>query len=93
MAQVAPGASPNAYEGETVMTRDGFLAAPWKEVRACKNKEMTEGCVTAVVHAKTREIARAGAKWSSKFEPTGSGKEVRRAETAMDKAIRQMTGK
>ena len=80
---IAQTAEPSV--GEVVMTQDGVLARPWKEVRACVSESH---CDVAVLNARTYEVARYGERWSTKFEPTGKGKEVRRAETAMAKAIR-----
>lgn len=73
------------YTGEIIMTASGEFTGDWKEVRVCKDRAQ---CVFAVINMKTREGARLGDRWASKFEQTGNGKEVRRAETALAKSIR-----
>lgn len=72
--------------GEIVITVDGKLAPPWGEKQACVNGTTT--CKTMIVNSATNEIARMGDQLSSRFEKTGNGQEVRRAEAAKDKAIR-----
>lgn len=73
------------YNGEIVMTPSGQLVAPWKEIRSCDEKGK---CIVVVANPKTREIARYEGRWSSRFELTGNGRQVRRAETALAKAQR-----
>jgi hypothetical protein len=41
-----------------------------------------------IVDPATREIAKLDNRWTSKFEATGNGLEVRRAESARDKAAK-----
>jgi hypothetical protein len=79
IAQVKP------YQGEIVMTQSGDLKPPWKKYRWCKTDA---ACSTLIRNPITHEVARLGDHWSSRFEPTGRGQEVRRVESAMDKAIR-----
>jgi hypothetical protein len=78
-AQVKP------YQGEIVMTQSGDLKPPWKKYRWCKTDA---SCSTLIRNPVTHEVARLGDRWSSRFEPTGRGQEVRRVESAMAKAIR-----
>jgi hypothetical protein len=86
-AQTASRTAPTAPALETIMNRNGDLVAPWKYVRACRDEKRTQ-CSMAVVHSKTREIAKVGEQWSSRFERTGNGLEVKRAESAIAKAAR-----
>jgi hypothetical protein len=79
IAQVKP------YQGEIVMTQSGDLKPPWKKYRWCKTDA---SCSTLIRNPVTHEVARLGDRWSSRFEPTGRGQEVRRVESAMAKAIR-----
>ena len=86
-AQAVPKTGSSALAQEMIMSRSGELVAPWKYVRACRDKALTQ-CSTAVVNSKTREIAQVGGQWSSRFEKTGDGQEVKRAESAKAKAAR-----
>lgn len=74
---------------EVVMDASGKIVAPWTKGKSC-SREATgkETCRWVVINGRTREIARVGDRWASKFAPTGIGREVRRIETTMDKATR-----
>jgi hypothetical protein len=74
-----------SYAGEVVMKATGELAAGWQEMRMCVTQER---CAMAVYNPTTREVARFGDRWATKFAPTGNGQEVQRAESAMAKAVR-----
>jgi hypothetical protein len=76
----------SAYQGERVATADGRAVSPWVEKQYCPDAGST--CQRMVVDPETGEIARLGNRVNSRFELTGNGQELRRAETAMDKAIR-----
>jgi hypothetical protein len=71
---------------EVVVSSTGQVVAPWIEGQICRTGN--RGCTTALYNPSTDEIARLGARLSSDFELTGHSQEVRRAETAKDKAIR-----
>jgi hypothetical protein len=45
------------------------------------------------MNPETGEVARMGDAVGTDFELTGNGQELRRAETAMDKAIRMRAGR
>lgn len=79
---------------EIVMDASGKIVAPWTKGRTCY-RETTgkETCRLVVINGQTREIARVDDKWSSKFAPTGNGREVRRLESSMDKATRLSAGR
>jgi hypothetical protein len=77
------------YRGEVVVSSSGEVVAPWVAKRGCKRG--TQECTTFVVDPNTNEIALIGDRMGSRFERTGNGQEVRRAETALDKARRLST--
>lgn len=88
-AMVLPAAEARqvaAVPGEIVVTAEGKLTAPWVEKQACVKSTAT--CKTMIVNSVTNEIARMGDRLSSRFELTGRGSEVRRAASAMDKALK-----
>jgi predicted transglutaminase-like cysteine proteinase len=74
------------YRGEAVVSSSGEVVAPWVAKRGCKRA--TQECTTLIVNPTTNEIAMIGNRMSSRFERTGNGQEVRRAEKALDKARR-----
>lgn len=87
-AQTTPAAPP-APVMETVMSASGDVLTPWVRSRSCSiDAAGKEVCRLVVIHSATREIARVGDTWSSKFAPTGNGSEVKRLESTMDKAVR-----
>jgi hypothetical protein len=86
VAQVAPSSPP-----DIVITKSGELAAPWKKMKGClgeRDNTKAGACKPVIMNAETREIAKFGDRWSSKFAATGDGAEVKRAETALQKATR-----
>jgi hypothetical protein len=87
-AQTSARSAP-APATEVVMDASGKIVAPWTKGKSCSRQDAArEACRLVVIHGQTREIARVGDKWSSKFAPTGNGREVRRIESSMDKAKR-----
>lgn len=78
-----------AYRGEPVVSASGEVVAPWIEKRGCEKDTPT--CVVLVVNPNTNEIALIGDRLSSRFELTGNGREIRRAESTLDKARRLST--
>jgi hypothetical protein len=74
------------YQGEIVVAANGELAKPWVESRACAKS--TDTCKTMIVNPSTNEIAKLGDQLNSRFEATGNGLEIRRAEKTSDKAMR-----
>lgn len=86
----APASKPAT---EIVMDASGKIVAPWTKGKSCSRLEAgKEACRWVVINGQTREIARVGDKWASKFAPTGNGREVRRMESSMDKATRLAGG-
>lgn len=77
-------AQQSSKAGEVIVTSSGQLVPPWKEVKAC----IKEKCSVAIANPETHEVARYGDRWATKFEATGNGREVRRAEAEIDKARR-----
>lgn len=75
---------------ERVVTAQGQPVAPWVEKRYCATEASV--CEPMIVNPETGEIAKLGSRLGSRFELTGNGQELRRAETAMDKAIRLKAG-
>lgn len=73
--------------GEVVVTVEGKLASPWVEKQACVKG--TAACKSMIVNPVTNEIARMGDQLSSRFERTGKGYEIRRAASAVDKALQR----
>ncbi len=93
-ALAQPQAKPSPTPAmEIVMDASGKIVAPWTKGKSC-SRETTgkETCRWVVIHSQTREIARVGDRWSSKFAATGNGREVRRLESSMDKATRLSAG-
>lgn len=87
----SPQAQPTKqFEGEIVMTAAGTLVAPWVETTGCRDKNA--GCPMIIVNLKTREIARVDDRWSTRFQPSGNGQEIRRVETSLAKAERRLSG-
>lgn len=78
--------TPAPYVGEIVMTANGQPAAPWMTRELCRDGAST--CATALMNPETDEIAMMGGVVGTDFERTGNGQEIRRAETALAKAIR-----
>lgn len=74
------------YLGEAIVSSSGQVVAPWVAKQGCKRG--TQDCVTLIVNPNTGEIALIGERMSSRFERTGNGQEVRRAETTLAKARR-----
>lgn len=85
LAQSAEQNRIQSYEGEIIVAANGTPTAPWKEIQNC---DETRKCVVILRNSTTHEIARVGERLSTRFVPTGNGKEVRRAEPALDKARR-----
>jgi hypothetical protein len=84
-----PSTATSRPAAEVVMDASGKIVAPWTKGKSCTRQEAgKETCRWVVVNGQTREIARVGDKWSSKFAPTGRGREVRRIESSLDKATR-----
>lgn len=86
----APGHAENkaaSYQGEIVMTAKGELVSPWKRTRIC-GQSGQQDCRDVIYNPKTKEAASLDGRWSTQFEPTGQGQEVRRAEKALEKAKR-----
>jgi hypothetical protein len=82
----AVGQVPEPKALETVITRSGEVVMPWEKRQICRRT--TGRCDWAVVNLETGEIARMGEVLGSEFEATSNGQEVRRAETARDRAVR-----
>jgi hypothetical protein len=74
--------TPNA--GEVIITSEGQPVSPWIEKKVCED----DVCRQIVLNPETREIARLNGRLTSIFELSGNGEEVRRAESAMDRALR-----
>lgn len=89
-ALLAPAAvsqqTPAPYFGEIVMTANGQPASPWIARELCRDG--ANSCATALMNPETDEIAMMGGVLGTDFERTGNGQEIRRAETALAKAIR-----
>lgn len=84
-----PSTATSKPAADVVMDASGKIVAPWTKGKSCARQEAEkETCRWVVVNGQTREIARVGDKWSSKFAPTGNGREVRRIESSLDKATR-----
>lgn len=60
-----------------VRKADGTLVAPWVERRICVKD--TGSCQSMIVNSSTNEVAQAGDRWASRFEPTGNGAEIIRS--------------
>ena len=71
---------------EVIVSASGEIAAPWVMRELCQKS--TGRCAMAVTNPETGEVARMGDVLGTDFELTGNGQELRRAETAIDKAIR-----
>lgn len=78
----------SATASEIVVTAEGAPASPWVEKQACVTGTTT--CKTMIVNPKTNEIAKMGDQLSSRFERTGKGQEVRRAQSARDRASQRL---
>lgn len=74
------------YRGEVVMTAEGAPVLPWVSKEVCSTSRGV--CRNMIVNSQTGEIAILGSRLQSRFEATGNGKEVQRAESVLDKAIR-----
>lgn len=74
------------YTGEVIVTGDGKAVAPWVERELCRRT--TAKCEIALINAETNEIAMMGGILGTDFERTQNGREIRRAETALAKAVR-----
>ena len=72
--------------GELIVSPDGQPVSPWVAKQACVAG--TDTCKTMIVNPVTNEIAKLGDQLSSRFELTGNGQEVKRAESALAKAAR-----
>jgi predicted transglutaminase-like cysteine proteinase len=71
---------------EVIVSPSGEAAAPWVFRQLCQKS--TGRCAMALMNPGTGEVARMGGMLGTDFELTGNGQEIRRAETAMDRAIR-----
>jgi len=69
-----------------VVAADGQLVSPWIAKDACVTGTTT--CKAMIVNPVTSEIAKLGDRLSSRFEMTGNGLEIRRAESALAQATR-----
>ena len=87
LGQGVAQAQPVAEQPAVVQSADGKLLSPWVEKRVCPTRGDTT-CRNVIVDPATREIAKLDNRWTSKFEATGNGLEVRRAESARDKAAK-----
>lgn len=88
LAQTTATSTPKSAT-EVVMDASGRIVAPWTKGKSCSREDTgKEACRWVVLNGQTREIARVGDRWSSKFAPTGNGREVRRIEHSLDKATR-----
>ncbi len=76
---------------EVIVSASGATAAPWVTRELCQKS--TARCAMAVMNLETGEVARMGDAVGTDFELTGNGQELRRVETAMDKAIRLKSGR
>lgn len=83
---VASGQEPAGPRLEVIVSAAGETAAPWVTRELCQKS--TGRCAMAVTNPETGEVARMGDVVGTDFELTGKGQELRRAETAIDKAIR-----
>ena len=83
---VARGQEPTGPRLEVIVSATGETAAPWVRRELCQKS--TGRCAMAVTNPETGEVARMGDVVGTDFELTGNGQELRRAETAIDKAIR-----
>lgn len=88
LGQGVAQAQPVAEQPAVVQSADGKLLSPWVEKRVCPTRGDTT-CRNVIVDPATREIAKLDNRWTSKFEATGNGLEVRRAESARDKAAKR----
>jgi hypothetical protein len=86
-AQVAPMQSTPGPVGEVIMTSHGELLPPWKELKACKQSNMSE-CKIAIANPQTHEVAKIGDRWRPTFRPTGNGKEVKRVAVTPQQSTR-----
>lgn len=76
-------------ETELIMNASGEVVAPWTKGKTCtRSASEQETCKWVILNGKTREIARVGDTWATKFAPTGKGLEVRRLETSLHMAQR-----
>jgi hypothetical protein len=74
---------------EAVTDASGKVLAPWIRSKSCASSSGgRETCQLVIINSATREIARVGDVWATKFAPTGNGSEVKRLETSFDKAKR-----
>lgn len=72
--------------GEIVASSTGAPQSPWVERQLCR--KTTGKCEAALMNPETGEVARMGDVLGTDFERSGNGEEIRRAETAMEKAVR-----
>lgn len=71
---------------EVVVDAGGRLGNGWVEGSLCLHAQKV--CEIGLYNTNTQEVARLGAKVFSGFEATGNGREIRRSESALAKAIR-----
>ncbi|MEY2758101.1 MAG: hypothetical protein RIR33_1879 [Pseudomonadota bacterium] len=87
LAPVAAAQEPGATTKlEVIVSPSGEAAAPWVFRQLCQKS--TGRCMMALMNPGTDEVARMGGVLGTDFELTGNGLEIRRAETALDRAIR-----
>lgn len=89
LAPAASGQEASQVKLEVIVSASGEPAAPWVSRELCQKS--TGRCAMALMNADTGEVARMGSALGTDFELTGNGQEIRRAESAMEKAIRLKT--
>jgi len=91
LAPVAAGQETAAAKLEVIVSASGEATAPWVLRKLCQKS--TGRCAMALMNPETGEVARMGDTLGTDFELTGNGQELRRAETALDKAVRLKAGR
>ncbi|MEY2759837.1 MAG: hypothetical protein RIR33_3615 [Pseudomonadota bacterium] len=91
LAPAASGQETSAPKLEVIVSASGATAVPWVTRALCQKSKGR--CAMAVMNPETGEVARMGDAVGTDFELTGNGQELRRVETAMDKAIRLKSGR
>ena len=86
LAPAASGQEASQLKLEVIVSASGEPAAPWVSRELCQKS--TGRCAMALMNPDTGEVAQMGGVLGTEFERTGNGQEIRRAETAMDKAVR-----
>jgi predicted transglutaminase-like cysteine proteinase len=71
---------------EVIVSASGEPMSPWVFRQLCQKSNGR--CALALMNPATGEVARMGGNLGTDFEFTGNGQELRRAETALDRAIR-----